>query len=375
MRTNYTLKNISLGVFVLLVFAVASCKKDKKNNNIVTPPPVTATPKQVGLYEADSSIYKEIEIAVSQVGTKSLDIGLVYDTGSGGMVLDATGIVPASVIGSSGFTFTGDSTVVNGITITKVTDTVEYGDDAATTDKVYGNLAYASVTIGDEATGNLVIKRLPFFLYYKAVDGQGNKFDPHEFDVMGISPEYDITFSNGVFITSPFSYYSPGTGLTSGFKMAALTTNNFSLEGTYVPNVITLGLTSDDLASGSGFTFSSLTYINGNGYVPLVPATITYGGKSTTAEVIYDTGTEPYNYIQDRNAASTISLLPTSTPVSVVATSGFKYDFTTSASDYLTYVENPAQSKTNITVMSLEFFLNNEYLIDFTGHKLGLKNN
>ena len=135
----------------------------------VTP---VATPTSLGLYETDSSIYKLLLIAVSNIGTQPVDYGLIYDTGSGGMVFDASGILPASMITSSGFNFTGDSTVVNGVTITSQTSIVEYGNDAASIDKVYGNLAYAPVTVGDQ-NGKIIIKRLPFFIYYKAVNASG----------------------------------------------------------------------------------------------------------------------------------------------------------------------------------------------------------
>ncbi|HVW16095.1 MAG TPA: hypothetical protein VHB54_19855 [Mucilaginibacter sp.] len=376
MTVNFPFKNMPFIAFASMLLIMASCKKDNKNsfnnnnnnNNNNTP----ATPKQIGLYEADSAIYKELAIAVSKIGTLTVDYGLVYDTGSGGMVIDAHGILPSNMITSSGFNFTGDSTVVDGITITNQVDTIEYGDDANTTEKVYGNLAYASVTVGDQG-GTVTIKRLPFFLYFKALDNHGKLVSPHEFDVMGVSPQYDIVFTNGVHITSPFSYYSPGNGLIKGFKMAALGTNNFTLQPNFVPNVVTLGLTQSDLSS-AGFTFSPLTYINGNGYVPLQSGTIDYNGKSIAAQMIFDTGTEPYNYIQDRSASTNITLLPASTPISVTTSAGFKYDFTTTANDYLTYVENPSVSKTTISVMSLEFFLNNEYMIDFANNKLGLKN-
>lgn len=310
---------------------------------------------------------------VSKIGTQTVNYGLVFDTGSGGMVIDANGILPPSMITATGFNFTGDSTVVNGITITSETATVEYGADNNSLTKVYGNLAYASVTIG-ETNGNIVIARLPFFLYYKGVDANGIVQPQHYFDVLGVSPQYDITFSNNAYITSPFSYFDPGTGLTKGFKMAALGTSNFSLNGNYVPGVVTLGLTPADLSSSSGFTMSQLSFTQADGYYPAIPATITYKSKNVAAQVLFDTGTEPYSYIEDRTASGT-SLLPQNTSVNVAASSGFNYAYTVSATDNLTYVENPATTGGQISIMSLEYFLTGEYLIDFTNHRLGLKNN
>lgn len=371
MKKRYILKNLLFIFGSLFLLFLASCKKDNNNSNNNKNIPVNATPTKLGVYAVDSAIYKVLVMTVTGVGTKTVNYDLVFDTGSGGLVLDAKDILPSSMITSTGFNFSGDSTVVNGITITNQTNTVEYGDDTNTTDKVYGNLAYASVKVGD-ANGNITIKRLPFFLYYKAVDSKGNTLPAHDFDVFGVSQEYDITFSNNAYITSPFDYFDPGTGLTKGFKMAAIPASSYSYQGTYVP-AVTLGLTSDDLSSASGFTMSQLSFYQGEGYLPILTATISYGSSSFRSAVLFDTGTEPYNYIENPNGPSTATLLGNGVTVNTTLPSGFVYTFTTSSTDYLSYVENPTNSGSDVSVMSLEFFLNNEFMLDFTNHKLGLK--
>jgi hypothetical protein len=334
-----------------------------------------AAPAQLGLYETDTLIYKDLIVAVSKIGTTTVDYGLIFDTGSGGMVIDAEGILPSSMITSSGFNFSGDSTVVNGITITNQTSMIEYGADAATVVKVYGNLAYASITIGDQGE-NIVVKRLPFFLYYKGVDAGGNVVQPHDFDVFGVNEEYDVSFANKAYITSPFSYVIPGAGLINGFKMAALGTSNFSHDGNYAPGVVSLGLSPTDVSSSSGFTMSQLTFSSGYGYFPYIPANITYSGRSAFASyVLFDTGTEPYTYIEDPAFNAGATLLPVNSSVTVNTTSGFNLSYTTTATENLTYVENPTTSGGNISIISLEYFLNNEYMLNFQNHILGLKNN
>jgi hypothetical protein len=375
MERKYHFKALLLIPVALLLLIVASCKKDAASSSgagttLSAPAPV---PTKLGVYEADSSIFKLLFIAVSKIGTNSAtDYGLVFDTGSGGMVMDATDLVPASMITKTGFNFTGDSTVVNGITITSQAQVVEYGNDNASITKVYGNLAYADVTVGDD-NGSIIVKRLPFFLYYKGVKTDGSTAAAHEFDVFGVSPQYDITFPNGAFITSPFSYFDPGTGLTKGFKMAALGTSHFSLNGTYEP-VLTLGLTAADLSSSSGFVMSQLTFSTANGYLPIIPSNITYNSKTVSTALLFDTGTEPYSYIEDKAATGT-SLLPDSSSVSCATTSGFNYSYKTTAKENLTYLENPTTSGGQISIFGLEFFLTNEYMLDFVNHRLGVKNN
>lgn len=334
-----------------------------------------ATPIQLGLYAADSSIYKELDIAISKIGTQSVDYGLVFDTGSGGMVIDAAGIVPGSYITSSGFNFTGDSVVVDGITITNKTSTVEYGSDAASADKVYGNLAYADVTVGDQ-NGSVVIKRLPFFLYYKAVNSSNVPYKSHEFDVFGVNSGYDVTFDNNAeYITSPFNYFSPGNGLTKGFKLTAIDSASYSRNFNYVPSALTLGLTQSDLSSSSGFVFTDLSFSASSGYQPIISTNVTYNNKNFSGYVLFDTGTEPYSYLMDPTGPTTETLLASGSKVDVATASGFGYNYITSPTGNLTYVDNSRVTQSDVSIIGLEFFLNNEYLLDFSDHKLGVKSN
>jgi hypothetical protein len=376
----------SATLFFIIILAVTSCKKSSNaivTNNTTTNNPTTGTPVKLGIYEeADSTIYKALFMVISKMGTVTLPDtinGLIFDTGSGGLVIDAHGIIPSSMITSSGFNFTGDSTVIDGITITNQTSTISYGADAATNSNVYGNLAYADVQIGEPTDATITVKRLPFFLYYKSTNSKGAALPEHEFDVLGVNSEYDFTFSNGVPLASPFAAYDPGSGLTRGFKMNALGANNFTSANSIplTPGVITVGLTADDIGSSSPYTFTKLGLQAPYGYPPQLAATINYGSNTITgAGVIFDSGTDPYNYIEDNNASATITKLPVNTSVSVTTTTAkFNYPFTTSASDYLTYIENPSVSGESISILSLEYFLNNGYLIDYTDHKLGLKNN
>jgi hypothetical protein len=372
MKKIYTIKNLLVISVSLLVLIIASCKKDPVVNKGI-PQVTVATPTKLGLYEADSGIYKELITVISKIGTQTVNYNLIFDTGSGGMVVDATGILPASMIASTGFNFTGDSTVVNGITITSQTSSVKYGADANTFDTVYGNLAYAPVTVGDQ-NGNIVVKRLPFLLYYKAQSSAGKVYPAHDFDTFGVSEEYDISFPNGKFITSPLSYFDPGVGLKRGFKMARLDLTNFSHTGSYVPSALTLGLTSADLSS-AGFVTSQLSFNNNFGYSPIIPASITYNTKTFQTNVLFDTGTEPYSYLEDPTYSGAMTLLPQSTPVAISTTSGFNFPYNTSATDNLTYVQNATKAGTSVSIIGLSFFFNNEYSLNFTDHKLGIKNN
>jgi hypothetical protein len=347
---------------LFLTTAFVSCKKTGKS-------PATAQPVTLGLYEYASGVDKRIFIPITKIGTQSVTYYGIFDTGSTGMTMDAAKILPASMITSSGIVFTGDSVVVNGITVTSKQAVISYGSSDDIT-REYGNVAYAPVTIGD-ANGNLSITRVAFFLYYKIIDGSGNQLSAHSADVFGVGPGVSYTSNS---IASPLSYYSPGTDLTSGFKLATLTSTSFSSTGTYVGSLLTIGLTSTDLAS-SGFIIHPLTYYSVGGYSPEIPATITYGGTSTSAQVLFDTGTPSVTIIEDSKATNSIGSLPANTEVTVTTNQGFVYKYTTTNTGNLTEIENPNRTGDYRTIFSIDFFISNEFLTDYTGHRIGLKNN
>jgi hypothetical protein len=349
---------------LLITVTFFSCKKEK-----TTPKTPTVTPVTLGLYEYASGVNKRVFLPVTQVGTKAVTYYTVFDTGSSGMTLDATDILPASMITSSGIQVTGDSVVVNGITVTSTKGTISFGDQLSST-KEYGNLAYANITIGD-AQGNLALKRVPFFLYYKIVDETGAQLPAHASDVFGVGPGTSYVTS---LIQSPLINFNTGTNLTSGFKLATLNKSLFSTSGTYVSNLLTIGLSNGDLSS-AGFIMHPLTYSSSGGYSPNIPATITYGGKTISGQILFDTGTPSTTVIEDRLATNAVGNLPANSTVTITTSKGFVYTYTTSNTGNLTEVQNPNNTGDYRTIFSLDFFISNEYLTDYGNHQIGLKNN
>ena len=384
MKNKYLPKYLPL-ICVLLITAVVSCKKDKTSK-----PVVNATPTNIGLFEYKDSVdaadvYYRIYIPITKIGTQTVNYDEVFDTGSAGLTLDAQGIVPASLITNNGFNFTGDSTVVNGVTITSTKAVMEYGDKISGTN-VYGNVAYTNITIGESSSGNVTIKRVPFFLYYKVVDLENGdsttETSHHTADIFGVSPEYSYA---STLIQSPLSYYSPGTGLTNGFKLAKLIKSDFTNAGVYEQSLLTIGLTSSDLSS-SGFIMHnySSSYTSSDGYSPDIPGTITYTYKDVnnntitntlSATFLFDTGTPQTTIIEDSKATQLIGNLPAGSTVTLKTQDDFSYTYTIATTTNVTEVQNPKNTNDYRTIFSLEFFTDNEFLTNYTGHEIGLKNN
>lgn len=370
---KYFYNNLYLSATFLIIVLITSCGKSN-----TTPKPktvVTAKPVTFGLVEYGTGGDSRIFMPVTKVGTQTVNYPLVFDTGSTGLTLDATGIIPATMITSAGIQVTGDSVVVNGITITNQTTTMSYGDANAPTVE-YGNLAYADFTVGD-SNGNISIKRVPFFLYYKILDGNKNPYPPHSADIFGVGPGFSFTNSA---IVSPLSIYDPGTGLTKGFKLAMLNNADFTNTSQYVAGLFTVGLTDADRFS-SGFVMHPLGYSSDGGYSPNIPATITYGGNSTAAEILFDTGTPSITIIEDEKANSvkktlnSLGDLSDGSVVTITTNKGFKFNYTVTSTNNLTTVENPNKSGDFRSILSIYFFTQNEFLTDYDHNVIGLKNN
>lgn len=369
MRKSY-LRHFQLGICGLLIaLSIVSCKKDNNAKPAAAKPQALAT---IGLYEQlVDTFYRRVYVAISKVGTQNVTYYGVFDTGSTGMTIDANGLIPASMITSSGITVAGDSVNVNGITITNQQAIISYGNATSETQE-YGNLAYTTVTIGDQ-NGSVNTSRIPIFLYYKIKNLQTGKTLPaHSNDVFGVGP--GVSFANSS-IGSPLSYFKLGANVASGFKLAMFNTSQFTLAGNYVAGLVTIGLTPDDINTGS-FIMHPLTYYSQGGYSPDIPATVNYNGKSVAATLLFDTGTPAISTLEDSGAlSSALGSLPANSTVSVTTNNGFTYTYTTTGTYNLTQVAKPSVTGDPRTIFGIDFFISNEYLLDYSGHEIGLKNN
>jgi hypothetical protein len=366
MRKNYPKYPplFAWGLFLLVL--IASCKKDRSAPAPDKGPVPIGT---IGLYELDSAIYRRVYIPIAKIGTQTVNSLSVFDTGSTGMTIDATGILPASMITNTGITVSGDSVVVNGITVTPTQAVVSFGSVGNETQE-YGNLAYASVTLGDNH-GTITTGRIPIFLYYKVINvNTGKQLPAHTNDVFGVAP--GVSFANNA-IGSPLSYFKTGNNVISGFKLARFNNAAFGASPTFVAGLLTVGLVPNDLTS-AGFIMHPLLAGPFGGDSPEIAATVTYNGIVDQAIILFDTGTPATSIIEDPNARNTITL-PANSVVSLSTPVGFTYQYTTTATYNLTQVTSPNFSNDSRTIFSIDFFIENEFLTDYTNHRIGLKNN
>ena len=358
-----------IALFFSVVF-ITSCKKDRQ-----APVPAITNLATIGLYEyastSGSTTNRRVFIPITALGSAQTSYLAVFDTGSTGMTIDANGILPASAITANGITVAGDSTVYNGITVTSQTAIITYGITGSYTQE-YGNLAYATVTIGDQ-NGRVTTGRIPFFLYYKVVNqSTGQAYPAHSADVFGVGP--GVSYTNNA-IASPLSYFKLPSNLTSGFKLAMLNQSSFSTAApAYVAGLLSIGLTPNDISS-SGFIMHPQVYFNVGGYSPNILGTVNYNGTSMAATIMFDTGTPSTTILENANAAANTAALPANSTVTITTSQGFSYSYTTTSTYNMTQVDNPSYTKDIRSIFSIDFFVSNEYLMDYTNHNIGLKNN
>jgi len=219
----------------------------------------------------------------------------------------------------------------------------------------------------------ITTRRIPFFLYFKVEDVNTGTIEPaHSNDVFGVGP--GVSFASSA-IASPLSYFTGTNGVVSGFKLSEFNNAAFSINGTYVSKLLTIGLVPDDLSPSSGFIMHPLTYYPYGGYSPCVAATVTYNNITTLTAVLFDTGTPAVSTIENGGATATINALPANTNVTITTASGFAYSYTTGTAEDITQVANPSYTSDARAVFSINFFTENQYLLNYSTHQIGLKNN
>ena len=118
-----------------------------------------------------------------------------------------------------------------------------------------------------------------------------------------------------------------------------------------------------------------LSYNTTYGYLSNIASTITYNGITIPGTILFDTGTPSITTVENNAAASNVASLAAGSTVSITTNKGFNYQYTTTANYNLTQVKKPSYSGDTRTIFSIDFFIDNEFLMDYTNHQIGLKNN
>jgi hypothetical protein len=377
-----------------------------------TPPPTSSAPQPtqitqpttVNLYPSQStSSAPLLRVMVTSVGATTVNMALGFDTGSAGVTLYAQSIFPPSMVSASGFVFpTGQSTITyNGITVTNLQGTRSYGTLNQTVE--HGNLAFAELTFGD-ASGTVTTQVMPIFLFYAIDDTTGTGYAPTSFwqgwfGVASTDGTIDVAGSTTpaagfagcatdstvtCYVVSAMKYIDYGSQVNGGFLLspAALQDCDSDTAGSCQPQpMLTVGV---DASVESGFSTTPLV-CPPNGYAgpasiagyPVCQKSIEVsvaasGGSagSFSGYAVFDTGTSYFYLSTPSNTVLAAGIDPGST-VTITTPSGFNYAYTADAT---------ATTNTNIdlggdsdSIIGIQYFTTNFYLLDFTAGIVGWK--
>ncbi len=398
-----------LPIALLAISCLTAC--GSSGSDIAAPPPpvsppqptAIAHPTPVNLYPSqagnDASL---LRVMVTSVGAATVTMPLAFDTGSAGVTLYAQSIFPASMVSSAGFVFpAGQNTITyDGITVTNLQGTRSYGTVNQTIE--HGNLAFAELTFGD-ASGTVTTQTMPIFLFYSIDDTAGSGYTPGSFwqgwfGVSSTNGTVDVansiepaggfagcaTNSNTTcYVVSAMKYVDYGNQVNAGFLLspAPLQSCDSGTAGSCKPQpMLTVGL---DASVESGFSTTPLV-CPPNGYsgpatlagYPVcqknIPVTVSASGLSTgvfSGDATFDTGTSYFNFSTPAASAFPNPVEAGST-VTITTPSGFNYTYTADSTG--TSATNVVGSDSN-SVIGIQYFTTNYFLLDFTAGIVGWK--
>jgi hypothetical protein len=379
LRTPLTL------AFSSVFFLLNSCRKsdaslspaDKAATSVISNPVVLDLLPAQNQSAGDRRLF----LPIVQVGaTNKSNLRVIFDSGSEGMVFSATSLFASNLISDTGMVINNkDSAVINGVTITSAKVSSTYGDPPATR-TFYGNIAYTTMVLGDQS-GSIITERMPFMLVYKGVNNQTGAAVAVDSSSDGIAGVISSGFAPGeasILVTSreniksPLNYLNYSGNLYAGWMLSPLSTigwtNVASNATTPASPLLTVGLTA---GMEAGFALQTQRLDIGNLYDPDVVGTISYTGQTIpNSSVVFDTGT-PVGFSIYNSSEGTTLPLPAGEPVQLSTAQGFDYSYTTDAVLFQTVVQSTGQTR---SIFGLDFFLNTYYLLDYTNHFIGLKN-
>lgn len=369
-----------------------------------TQPTTLESPTPINLYPHQSATEDPLfTLMVTAVGGVPVSMPLGFDSGSAGVTLYAQSIFPASMVSASGFVFPNGETSIsyNGITVTNLQGTRSYGTLNQTVE--HGNLGFAMLTFGDSA-GTVTTLTMPVFLFYSVdyVTGNGYQVPTWQgwFGVASTDGNIDVAGSvepaggfaactlqstSTCYVVSGLKYVDYGTQVNAGFMLSP--TPNFpscdiTTPGSCAPQaVLTVGV---DAALEEGFSTSPLT-CPPNGYVgpadiggypvcqkTIDNVTIAASGASIgsyTSGAIFDTGTA-YIYLSTPTNSTFPSSLASGSTISITTPSEFNYSYAAGSGTANTVVAAGADGN---SIIGLQYFKTNYFLLDFTSSLVGWK--
>lgn len=316
---------------------------------------------------------RRLYLPIRYIGAAKVKLRVVFDTGSQGLILDAKRLLPASLVADTGIVIGDkDSLVLDGITVTRNKTKSRYGG----TRSYDGNIAYASIVIGDKM-GQVRTKRMPFILVYHGVYDQTGKpaqVDQHCDGIAGVSSGGELKAGlvmKRENVVSPFNYLSFGNRVEAGFILAPLDQVKWervsSMEGKSAVPLLTVGITEQ---AKEGFVLHRQLLQNGRFY-PYVRGIISYNGLVISPSyVLFDSGNPAGGVIYEPDAAKK-GRMNAGIVIRFVSDEGTIYDYAANNSNYKTTLDS--RKSKSVSIIGINFFLENSFMLNYASHTIGIR--
>jgi hypothetical protein len=313
-------------------------------------------------YPGNPPNIRMLYMRVLALGDHAVDVPLLFDTGSAGVTIACETVLPAQYCSADGIKIKKNLDL-DGLTVTTQRIVSQYG-----TYDEYGNLAFARIRFGSEASSVTTSETVPLLIRYKQVrratgEVVGGPLWPK--GIFGVSP---IGAQAGGLLHSPIEAIDVPPDLHRGYRLSpigaawSICTN----EQRNCPEVAALSLGVDEAARNS-FTLAKLGKVKSDHYAPFVEACVRWGDHKVCRPAIYDTGNSTIAIAGKAPAGSGPSL-PIGTDVSVTGPGGDAWHF---ATQYQPEVEFVPHMDTHL--IGIRYFETNSLLVDLDTQEIGIR--
>ncbi|HTO62219.1 MAG TPA: hypothetical protein VMM15_13300 [Bradyrhizobium sp.] len=314
-------------------------------------------------YPGNPPNIRMLYIRLLALGDRRVDQPLLFDTGSAGMTVECSVVLPANLCSESGIAIK-KTLELDGITVTTEKAVLNYG-----TYDEYGNIAMARVTIGAREQPIATAAAIPLLVRYKKVrratgEVVGGPLWPK--GTFGVSPVGGAGPERT--LTSPLMAIRPENGLRRGYYLSPIGTDwkICTNEEGNCPEVAALHIGISESVR-SGFKTSKWQRADAHYNFPTIDACIAWGDESVCRPTLYDTGNSTI-MVAGKPRKKTETSLGVGVDVAVTAPNHDAWKFKTT---YQPEVELVPQLPYQI--VGIRYFEANSLLFDLDAAEIGFR--
>jgi len=312
-------------------------------------------------YPGNPPNIRMLYVRVLALGERTVDVPLLFDTGSAGITIACEAVLPTQYCSTGGISIKKDLEL-DGLTVTTRRIVSQYG-----TYDEYGNLAFARIRFGSDAGSVTTTEIVPLLIRYKKVrraTGEivGGPLWPK--GNFGVSP---VGAQAGGLLRSPIEAVEVPPGWHRGYRLSPIGAawRACTNEQRNCPEVAALYIGVDDAARKS-FALAKLGTVKSEHYRPFVGACLAWLDQVVCRPAIYDTANSTI-MIAGKPPAGSGPSLPIGIDVSVAGPDEGLWRFKT------IQPEVEFAPHMDIHLIGIRYFETNSLLVDLDTQEIGIR--